>query len=272
MSRMDEDDAGPDSAGGKDDEMARYSKALTPLAMGRFVEALEAGALVEAAAAAAGVAVSTLYFRRERDAAFAEAWDAAVARSSGPVLVFCRSKRRYQKQRARRVRFDDKRKQVFLDRFAGSCNLAAAAEEAGVSSDTVHKHLRADASFAAAFDEALRLGYTLLEAETLGQHRADLEKFRVAPAPDALKDQSFERSMKLLAYYRRRDGGIGPRPVENRWRKWTFDEAIVLLEKRLEKFGALPKVIDPETALPVHPLLPWVNRYDEEAARSSGPG
>src|SRR3712207_8629853 len=49
---MDGDEAGPDSAGGddeedgsrigvRDDDMARYSKSLTPLAMGRFVAGLE---------------------------------------------------------------------------------------------------------------------------------------------------------------------------------------------------------------------------------------
>ena len=55
--------------------MARYSKTLTPAAMAAFLAALEGGALVEAAAEAAGVALSSLYCRRERDPAFAAAWD-----------------------------------------------------------------------------------------------------------------------------------------------------------------------------------------------------
>ena len=238
--------------------MARWSKSLTAAAAGRFVAALEGGATVEAAAGEAGVAVSTLYFRRERDAAFAAAWDAAVAKSAGPVLVWNQAGRRYQKQSSRRVRFDDKRKQAFLNHFAGSCNLSAAAEAAGVSADAVYDHLVSDRDFAEAFDEALKVGYKLLEAEAVAQQRAEQARFRIEPAPDAVKAQSFERSMQLLNLYRRRDGSVGRRPNEGQWRKWTFDETIEWIDNELQKLGLRRGLVDPETMqlLPLPPPPP----------------
>jgi hypothetical protein len=146
-----------------------------------------------------------------------------------------------EEQRARRLRFDDKRKQAFLDVFAATCNVALAAEAAGVSADSVYDHLRRDAVFEAAFEEALRLGYKLLEAETVAQHRADQERYRTLPAGEAAKAQSFERSMQLLAHYRRRDGQVARRPTHNHERVWTFDEAIDWLDKKLVAFGARRK-------------------------------
>lgn len=219
--------------------MARYSKTLTPAAMAAFITALEGGALVEAAAAEAGVALSTLYCRRERDAGFAAAWDEAVAKSAGPVLVWNQARRRYQKQQSRRVRFTRERKQAFLDHFAGSCNLEAAAAAAGVSADTVYEHLRRDPAFAEGFQEALALGYTLLEAEAAGQMRAEQEKYRLSPDADAAAiARSFDQCLQLLRQWKRRDGTLGPRSVSHgHLVKWSFDDAFGALEKRLQAFG-----------------------------------
>jgi len=219
--------------------MARTSKTLTPAAMAAFLAALEGGALVEAAAAAAGVAVSSLYWRRERDPAFAAAWDAAVAASAGPVLVWNQAGRRWQKQRSRRVRFTRERKQAFLDHFAGSCNLAAAAEAAGVSAATVYEHLRRDPAFAEAFQEALALGYTLIEAEAAGQMRAAQEKYRIHPDPDAAAmAMSFDQCLKLLRQWKRRDGTLSARQVSRgHLKRWSFDDAIRALDKKLRALG-----------------------------------
>lgn len=216
--------------------MARYSKTLTPQAAGTFVAAVRGGARIEDAAAAAGVAMSTLYCRRERDPAFAATWDEAVAISAGPELVWSPARRRYQLRRGRRIRFTAERKQIFLDHFAGSANLAAAAEAAGVSQDSVYAHLRRDHAFAAAFEEALALGYTLLEGEALRQMRAAQQAYRIQPDPDAAAmAKSFDQCLQLLRQWKRRDGTLGPRarPID----KWNFEDAFAALEKELTVFG-----------------------------------
>lgn len=220
-----------------------WRKGLTTALDGRqmaaFIGAVEGGALIEEAARAAGAALSTLYYRRERDPGFAEAWDAAVARSAGPVLVWNQARRRYQKQRSRRVRFDRDRKQIFLDHFAGSCNLADAAEAAGVSADSVFAHLRSDPAFAEGFREALAIGYTLLEAEAVRQQRSTQEAYRVSPDPDsAAMAKSFAECMQLLRQWKRPDGTLGRRQVgPGHLAKWSFEDAFNALEKRLRAFG-----------------------------------
>lgn len=233
--------------------MARYSKALTARAMGAFVASLESGAGVEAAAAEARVAVSTLYCRRERDEGFARAWDEAVAKSSGPVLVWNQAKRRYQKQASRRVRFGPARKQVFLDHFAGSCNLAASAAAAGVCTSSVHRHLARDAAFAEAFQAALEIGYRLLEAEALEQARLAQAAYRIDPAsPEGA--MSFDKAMQLLREYKRGQGKIGLRPGGGRRPGLSFGAAVALLEKRLTVLGvtidedSLPPLADDRAA------------------------
>ena len=50
--------------------------------------------------------------------------------------------------------------------------------------------------------------------------------------------QEFERVMKLLARYDRRDGRVGPREIgHGRQRRWTFEEAMVALDKKLRSLG-----------------------------------
>ncbi|TMJ19969.1 MAG: hypothetical protein E6G92_09490 [Alphaproteobacteria bacterium] len=206
--------------------------------MAAFVAAVEGGALIADAARAAGVALSTLYYRRDRDPAFAAAWAEAVVKSGGPVLVLGQCGRRYQKQRSRRMRFTRERKQAFLDHFAGSCNLAAAAEAAGVSVDSVYDHLMNDPAFAQGFEAALQTGYRLLEAETLQQQRAAQEAYRIRPKSGAGFAQSFERSLQLLREYKSggADGRIGRRAPKRVRERWTFEEAMAALEKKLTAF------------------------------------
>lgn len=240
--------------------MPRWSKTLTPKAMGAFIAAVEGGALIEEAAAAAGVALSTLYYRRENDPAFAATWDAAVEKSAGPVLVLGQCGRIYQMQRARRVRFTRERKQIFLDHFSGSCNLEAAAAAAGVSTSTVREHLRTDPAFAEAFQEALALGYTLLEAEAVRQQRATQEKYRIDPDPDAAEQaKSFEQCMQLLRQWKRRDGTLGARAwSREHLTKWSFDAAFEALEKELQVFKTRTDLGD-------------VPEYDEDEEPPAGP-
>jgi AcrR family transcriptional regulator len=207
--------------------------------MGAFVAAMARGATMEEAAREAKVAVATLYYRRRTCPAFAAAWAEAAAASAGPLLVFGRGGRRWQLVRARRLRpFCRARKQAFLDRFAESCNLAAAAATSGCSPGTVYRHLRMDGAFAAGFEAALEEGYARLQAEALRARLAAQEAYRLAPDADpAAAAHEFERTIQLLREYKRGHGKIGRRPTGGRLTKWSFDEAFEALEKELKIFG-----------------------------------
>jgi len=107
-----------------------------------------------------GITLADFYRRREIDEAFAHAWEQAVEIGNTPTFIAPQGNRRLQLRKARRVRFTEKRKAVFLAHFAGTCDLKGAAEAAGVCADTVNNHRRKDADFAdavqAALEQALR--------------------------------------------------------------------------------------------------------------------
>lgn len=218
-----------------------------------FLFGLARGRTVEGAAAAAGLKASTLYYRRKRCAVFArtwrealEAWDAEAAEAGDAAdgeeeratVVRWHAGRGPMRKRKRPVEFDRERKQAFLDHFAETCNLEASAAVAGISLSAVYRALQSDAAFAEGFEEALGLGYLVLEAEALRQQREAQKKYRISPkGAGAAQAQSFERTMQLLREYKRGQGRIGRRPVEARLTKWSFEEAFVALEKRLTVFG-----------------------------------
>jgi hypothetical protein len=186
-----------------------------------FLFGLARGATVEGAAAAAGMKVTTLYWRRKRCAVFArawrealEAWDADSAEAEGGdadgenwapafgvptkpcfaggpsageqekapgTIVRRHAGRGWMRKRKRPVEFDRERKQAFLDHFAETCNLEASAAAAGISLGPVYRALKMDAAFAEGFEEALRIGYLFLEAEALRQQREAQKAYRVSP-------------------------------------------------------------------------------------------
>jgi transposase-like protein len=198
--------------------------------MGRVVEAVESGAHVVAAARAAGVHVSTLYRWRRQVVGFAEAWDAAAAKSSGPVLIAAGNGRALQKRRSRRVRFTCARKEAFLAHFARTCDAEAAAAEAGVCHSTVYKHLRADSAFAEAWQEAMEMGHQLLRAELVAEQMAARARYKKVPvaarrAADAgagsgqadaeAAGRDFERGLKLLESWQRREDSAARRAGRN---------------------------------------------------------
>lgn len=196
----------------------------------KFYEGIERGETVADAAAAAGFAVSTAYYRRRTSPDFARgwaeakarniaAWSAAGAAAEGETEVRSHAGRRLVRARKRKrpVEFDRERKQAFLDHFAGSCNLAAAARAAGIGVSAVYRALAGDAAFAEGFQAALEIGYMLLEAEALAQQRAAQQRYLIDPRTDPEgAAQSFERSMQLLREYHRGQGRVGRRPTDRR--------------------------------------------------------
>jgi hypothetical protein len=229
-------------------------RAVSPAQAGRFALALRDGATVLGAAASAGVAVATLYYRRKVDADFAALWADAVAGASENTAAERAGERAAKdaaqgmavrdhpdrgvvRKRRRAVEFTRTRRQIFLDHLAGGCNMAAAAAAAGVTDRTVRKALAEDGAFAAGFDAALAVGYRAIEADTLSQQQEAREAYRLSPTDDPEAGQrTFEQSMRLLHEYRRRDGSIGRRPRGIRPRVATYEEVRVAVAKALAAF------------------------------------
>ena len=204
------------------------------LAMGQFIQALRRGASVEAAAGKAGFSPRSFYRAKRRDAEFALVWAEALEASDAPRLIKPANGRRLQLRHTRRLKFTDDKKEVFLSHFAGTCDMATAAEAAGVCTDTVRNHRMKDPEFAARCQAALEQGYATLEEEAVRERIAAAEKLKAGVMPAGEAAAEFERQMKLLAQWRRRDGSLGPRAhARETLKRWSFEEAIEALEKRL---------------------------------------
>lgn len=211
-----------------------------------YLAQLGRGAEEAEAARAAGFTRSAFHRLRRRDAGFAALHEAAMDRSRGPRFISPGKGRALQVRRNRRVFFTDRRKEIFLDHFAGTCNLTAAAEAAGVSESTVFKHLARDEELAARFREALAIGHARLEADVL-QRRLEGQKRLKAIEPTGEPEPEFDRAMKLLQRWDRKDGTLGRRSVgHGHVRRWTFDEAIKLLARKLEHLEGKPGLPPPE--------------------------
>src|SRR4030095_1576341 len=142
--------------------------------------------------------------------------------------------------------FDAKRKALFLEWFAATCNVTLSAEKAGINYRTAYKHRRKDSAFAEAWDEALAQGYAALEAGLLAEAiAAEIAKIaegdEQGEAPSPASPLSFEQRMALFKEYRRTDGGRGPRAVGKfaavAPRGGTPAEAEAALIKRLKHFA-----------------------------------
>ena len=205
--------------------------------MSIFLDWLRRGASHEEAARAAGFNRASFFRLRKRDPGFAALWEAAVEQSAGCRFVNPGVGRRLQLRRNRSLRFTDARRQLFLEHFAGTCNLTDAAAAARISEGTIFATRARDPEFAADFQAALEQGYARLEADVLRRRVEAQQRLRtIAPAGEP--EPEFERALKLLQRWERRDGTLGPRTrTPGRGRRWTFDEAIEALDKKLEALG-----------------------------------
>jgi hypothetical protein len=222
--------------------MARYSKVPAAVAKPAFVEALTRGATVAEAAREAGATLFALYRWRGLDPGFDLAWREAAEASRGWVAKARPGRPLRAVRTKRRVRFDGAARQSYLAVLALTCNSDEAARQAGFHPSTVRRHLRRDPALAAAARAALERGHERLE-QLLAAERAKagarmeevLDSAFDLVAPPADED----RLERILSGYARPDGRIAPRSVSapKRRRKWSFDEAIALLERRLRWMG-----------------------------------
>jgi len=225
-------------------------------AKARFLAALHGGATRAAAAAAAGFRLGSLYTARRRDPLFRLAWlwamelraaaelaacrRAAAARRGEevPVRIAPQGNRPLQRRRMGWVKFTEERQQIFLDHFAGTADAQAAAAEAGICYATVRKHRRNNPDFAATMDETLREAVAGLEAEMVRQRLEMQRRLRENLEPKGEMPAEFERVMKVLARWDRRDGRVGPRELHHgKQRRYTFEQAMAILDKKLRSLG-----------------------------------
>lgn len=223
-----------------------------------MLAALREGRRLDAVAAGYGVTLQAFYRARRRDPLFAAAWRDAHAlsaeaerrvgqRGGDGACIVPNNRRALQRRRMRHVRFDAERKGAFLAAFAWSCDLGAAAAEAGVCERTVFNHIRSDPAFAAEFRGALKQGYRWLEAEAVRQRIEAQARLRAAieeaeekghKRPLAEEHAEFDRTMKLLARWRRPDGSLGARQSRaTRERRMSFEEAVGLIDRDLRALG-----------------------------------
>jgi len=245
-------------------------------AKAEFLAGLRRGESREDAAFAAGFSMMGFYGARSRDPAFKAAWTEALAESAaaerrvrayaergeraerGEIRIASANRRIYQRRRRRNVRFDAQAQAAFLTHFALNCDTRAAAAAAGVHESTVTLHRRTDRAFAEAHDAALAQGYRNLEEEAVRLRLAAQARLRAAieaaggTMPPPLADESgaeFDRIMKLLARRDRKPHRPDSRFKEGgRRQRWTFEEAILLLKKRLQAMGLYLPPLPPEAA------------------------
>jgi hypothetical protein len=205
------------------------------LAMGQFIQALRRGAGTVEAAKAAGFSVTSFYRKRRADPEFAAVWAEAMEASDAPRLIRPANGRQLQLRKTRKLHFTAAKKDVFLAHFAGTCDLAAAAEAAGVCVSTVRNHRLKDPEFNAGCEAALEQGYRHLEEEALRERLAAQERLRAGIVPAGEAAAEFDRQMKLLGQWRRRDGRLGPQARSREvLKRWSFDDSMKALEKRLK--------------------------------------
>jgi hypothetical protein len=242
-------DSGRGNGGGK---RTGGNAPVTAYAMGEYVDRLSKGANHGEAAAAAGHSTRAFQRLRKRDSAFAAACDEALLRSSGKRFVRGSNGRKLQLRRGRHTEFTLDRQVIFLGHFAGTGNVAEAADMAGVCENTIDKHRRRDPDFNRIFLETLDQVYVKLEADLVARRVAAQRQLRDIE-PTGELDPEFDRAMKLLQRWDRRQGPPDSRAFGDGARKrWEFCEALALLEKKLRNMG-----------YPIEPLPPGHERPDD---------
>ena len=219
--------------------------------MGHYLHQLSEGANYAEAADGTGFGPSAFYKLRRRDAGFASACEDAIDRSSGMRFIQGGARRRLQLRRSRRTRFTDSRKEIFLSWFASTGNLTEAAAKAGVSVSTVDYHRRKDPAFERAVQQALDHCYLKLDAELVAGRLAAQRRL-LAVEPAAEPGPEFDRALKLLQRWDRLRGRAGAPAPAAALGRWEFEEAVILLEKKLRNMG-----------IPIEPLPPGYERPDD---------
>lgn len=152
------------------------------------------------------------------------------------------SGRKVQVRKVRKDGWTAKRRRIFLDHLAATCNVRQSERAAGMSRDTANSLRRRDPEFAAQWRQAIQLGYDTIEAHMLAETIAaanrdedhvslpEREEGDPVPPPPSAMDRNV--AFRLLQQHREdaRPGGkrSGPRPTVA-----THAELVAALCKRI---------------------------------------
>lgn len=132
------------------------------------------------------------------------------------------------------VRWTKKMRERFLDHLAATCNVRESAGAAGVNPGSVYTLRRRDPAFAAAWEDALALGYQMLETRAIGHVLAG--GVRREPLDCGVESTAgpidFDSAVRLLTVHRNAAGK--PRKGGREPRFATRDETDAMLLKRLK--------------------------------------
>jgi hypothetical protein len=122
--------------------------------------------------------------------------------------------KRVQIARARLKQWSPRVEERFLEALAGTCNVKAACAEVGLTAASAYNHRRRWPAFARRWDEAIGLGYILLEfalIEAAGNIFSGDEPVVPGPA-GVVRDLTADQAIHLLHMHKHQVRGIGKRP------------------------------------------------------------
>lgn len=163
-----------------------------------------------------------------------------VARLQGDDRIQSgRNRERQIVRHPNRKLFNAARKKIFLEWFAATANLGWAAEKAGVTRQTVSKHLFSDPDFAARYDDALRVSRLRLKAKMLETRKPEAGAFELELEPPDI-DMPTEKGLAVLRELERemtigRRQGRTPRIASNEEVMKALTKRVKALEDRVKR-------------------------------------
>ena len=126
----------------------------------------------------------------------------------------------------------------FLEALAGSCNVKLAARKAGVSTSGVYVRRAKNASFRAAWDQALASGYAQLEMMMLGRALHGVEKVVVARdgTKTVMREYSDRVALALLRMHRE-SAAIAGEDVQDQDHEEACERIVARIQRLRERDG-----------------------------------
>ncbi len=162
-----------------------------------------------------------------------------------------------------------RRREAFLSHFAANCNVVAAAAAAAVPITTLYDWRREDADFAAAWNDALAMGYAMLEARLVAHALAGVRGETLESAGSGeVAPVSVDLALKLMGMHRHH----AARRASPSTMKWAPREDVLkVLLDRLELIDKRRRAAAMQVREPALPALAPASA-SASASASSGAG
>lgn len=119
--------------------------------------------------------------------------------------------KRVQVARARVKQWSPRAEERFLETLAATCNVKAACAEVGLTAASAYNHRRRWAGFARRWDDAIKLGYIVLEAG-LVEAAGNIFSEQEPAAPGPIHNMTAAQAIHLLHMHKHRVHRIGRAP------------------------------------------------------------